>query len=133
MRETFAKTNGDPVATLAVFPRSDALGRERTVLQGLKRYGKDKPLEAIRCLHFNIRLFWINAYQSLVWNKMASERIKRLGYNAVEGDLYMDENTREIKLFRKNYQLISSKWSYHFRVPMFNTLNTLLENYTKIY
>jgi len=45
MRETFAKTNGDPVATLAVFPRSDAaLGRERTVLQGLKRYGKDKPL-----------------------------------------------------------------------------------------
>lgn len=60
MRETFAKTNGDPVATLAVFPRSDALGRERTVLQGLKRYGKDKPLEAIRCLHFNIRLLWIN-------------------------------------------------------------------------
>jgi tRNA pseudouridine13 synthase len=102
MRETFDKTDGDPVATLAVFPRTDALGRERTVLQGLKRYGRDKPLEAIRCLHFNVRMFWINAYQSLVWNAMASERIKLLGCTAVEGDLYKDENNGEVKVAKKD-------------------------------
>ncbi len=100
MRETYASTGGDPVATLQAFPRSDALNRERTVLQGLKRYGKSRPLEALKCLHFNIRLFWINAYQSIIWNQMASERIKRFGCNAVEGDLFMENG--EIKFVTKD-------------------------------
>ena len=99
MRDTFAKSNGDPIATLAVFPRNNALGRERTVLQGLKRYGK--PLEALRCLHFSIRLFWINAYQSLVWNTMASERIKRFGAKPALGDLYRDKDSGEVKVVTK--------------------------------
>jgi tRNA(Glu) U13 pseudouridine synthase TruD len=37
-------------------------------------------------------MFWINAYQSLIWNKMASVRILRLGASPAIGDLFMDSN-----------------------------------------
>jgi len=88
VRKTWIESR-DPHATLASFPKKgNAMARERIVLKGLKRYGKDKPLEALRCLPFNVRLFWVNAYQSYVWNKMATERI-RLGSRPVKGDLYI--------------------------------------------
>lgn len=76
----------------------NSMTRERTVLQGLKRYGKQNPLAALQCLHFNIRFFWINAYQSYVWNLVATKRIQRLGMKTVVGDLYYstsDEETRD--------------------------------------
>jgi len=91
-RKIWIDSHGDPIKTLASFPNGGngyAMARERIVLKGLKRYGKEKPLEALRCLQYNIRLFWINAYQSYVWNKMATERILRLGPNPVLGDLYI--------------------------------------------
>jgi tRNA pseudouridine13 synthase len=44
-------------------------------------------------------MFWINAYQSWIWNKMASERIKRLGPQPAVGDLYQEDGqTREVKV-----------------------------------
>jgi hypothetical protein len=55
-------SNGNVDLTLSAFPRGNGLARERTVLKGLKRYGKDKPLDALKCLNFNVRMFWINAY-----------------------------------------------------------------------
>jgi TruD family tRNA pseudouridine synthase len=92
MRDLYITSNGNVDLTLSAFPRGNGLARERTVLQGLKRYGKDKPLDALKCLNFNVRMFWINAYQSLIWNKMASERMLRLGAAPAIGDLFMDSN-----------------------------------------
>jgi len=90
VRDTWIESDGDVDLTLASFHKGgNAMARERIVLRGLKRYGEKKPLEAIRCLHYNVRLFWINAYQSYVWNKMATERILRFGSNPVQGDLYI--------------------------------------------
>ncbi len=63
MRKIYKDSGGDPKKTLAAFPRGSALGRERAVLQGLRRYGREKPLEAMRCLSYSVRTFWINAYQ----------------------------------------------------------------------
>ena len=66
-----------------------------------QRYGKDKSLEALRCLGYNMRIFWIHAYQSLIWNSAATERIKLYGAKAVKGDLYFEddcEGQNEVKV-----------------------------------
>jgi len=97
MRATYFET-GNVDKTLSAMPRSLYLGRERTLLQGLKRYGRDKPLEVLKCLNFSTRMFYINAYQALVWNKMASERMKRYGIKPVTGDLYMEDSSNEVKV-----------------------------------
>ena len=90
-RSTWKETDGDIDKSLLSLPKGRSLIRERAILQGLKRYGTDKPLLAIRCLTFNERIFWINAYQSYVWNLMATERILRLGPRPAKGDLFLNE------------------------------------------
>mmetsp|Transcript_10995 Transcript_10995/g.16623 ORF Transcript_10995/g.16623 Transcript_10995/m.16623 type:complete len:407 (+) Transcript_10995:1125-2345(+) len=94
VRQLWKESGGDPAICLSSFPK-DKMVRERTVMQGLKRYGK--PLEALRCLSYSVRMFWINAYQSYVWNKMATERLK-LGTTPLLGDLYVDSQNNEIKV-----------------------------------
>ena len=86
-RQVWRETK-DAAKTINILPKGDVMARERIVLQGLKRYGSDNPLAALKCLPFSIRSFWINAYQSFVWNAMASERLKRFGTKVVKGDLY---------------------------------------------
>ena len=61
--------------------------RERAVLGGLRRYGTDEPLLALRCVPHGMRMLWVNAYQSHVWNRMATERLERYGPVPVAGDL----------------------------------------------
>jgi tRNA pseudouridine13 synthase len=99
IRQIWKDTKGDPELTLGVFPRNrNIMYRERTVLQGLKRYGSSKPLDAIRTLSTSIRMFWITAYQSYVWNRMATERLRRFGTKVVIGDLYIDSRTEEVRV-----------------------------------
>jgi tRNA pseudouridine13 synthase len=101
LRDTWKESGGDVNETFKALPRGDSMPRERAVLKGLKRYGKDKPLDALRCLQNNMRMFWIHAYQSFVWNIAATERIKLYGTKVVKGDLYFDEDDyaqRQIKI-----------------------------------
>jgi len=90
IRSAWRDSNGDPSVTLKAFHKDDVLPRERAVLRGLNRY-PDNPLEALRFLSFHTRIFYINAYQSYVFNKAASERIKRFGNAVAKGDLYLDD------------------------------------------
>jgi len=90
VRQTWKESGGDPVATWKKLPRGDRMMRERQVLKGMKRYGKDDPPSVLKCLHHNERVFWINAYQSYVWNLMATERVRRYGTKVVEGDLILE-------------------------------------------
>ena len=53
------------------------------------RYGN--ALEALRCVTFSSRTFWIHSYQSYIWNKIATERIIRHGLRPVVGDLYLGD------------------------------------------
>jgi TruD family tRNA pseudouridine synthase len=89
VRQVWKESSGDPDKAWKVLPRNDIMPRERLLLHGLKRYGKDKPLEALRCVHHNERMFWISAYQSYIWNCMATARINLYGSKPVEGDLYL--------------------------------------------
>ena len=96
MRKTWKESGGNPEATLKVFPKGEAMAREQAILKGLKRFGKDKPLDAIQCVAANVRRLWINGYQSYVWNKMASARLMKYGSAcAVIGDLYMEEGAQQ--------------------------------------
>ena len=92
-----SETLGDPAATLKAFPRNESMPRERAVMKGLQRYGRAEPLAAIQCLPHNVRRFWLNAYQSGIWNAMASARLLRLGSNGpVIGDLFMENGAAGI-------------------------------------
>ena len=75
--------------TLKACPNGERMARQKTILKGLKRYGKNDPLAAIRCLPYNVRRFWINAYQSFVWNVAASARLMQLGKTPAIGDLFI--------------------------------------------
>mmetsp|Transcript_21847 Transcript_21847/g.32161 ORF Transcript_21847/g.32161 Transcript_21847/m.32161 type:complete len:298 (-) Transcript_21847:297-1190(-) len=106
VRKVWKESGGDPTATLKAMPspgRGGGVGaggammaRERAVLKGLKRYGKDNALMAIRCLQHGVRMFWINAYQSYVWNLAVTERIRRLGTEVAIGDLYVQNRKDDV-------------------------------------
>ena len=82
------KTSGNARATLNAFPKNrSVMVRERDIMKGLVRYSD--ALEAIRCVPHSIRMFWIHSYQSFVWNRMATERVKKWGLVPVVGDLYL--------------------------------------------
>eukprot|EP00536_Pseudo-nitzschia_multiseries_P012659 jgi/Psemu1/326921/estExt_fgenesh1_pg.C_4970009 len=89
VRSAWRDSKGDPSATLKAFRGDNILPRERAVLRGLNRY-PDNPLEALRFLSYNMRIFYVNAYQSYVFNKAASRRIQRFGDMVAKGDLYLD-------------------------------------------
>ncbi len=91
VRRAWKESNGNPSVTLKAFGKADIMPRERTILRGLNRY-PDNPLEAIRFLSYNMRMFYINAYQSYIFNKVTSRRVKLYGDKVVEGDLYLDKD-----------------------------------------
>eukprot|EP00532_Pseudo-nitzschia_australis_P004283 CAMPEP_0168193906 /NCGR_PEP_ID=MMETSP0139_2-20121125/18875_1 /TAXON_ID=44445 /ORGANISM="Pseudo-nitzschia australis, Strain 10249 10 AB" /LENGTH=763 /DNA_ID=CAMNT_0008117331 /DNA_START=99 /DNA_END=2387 /DNA_ORIENTATION=+ len=91
VRQAWKNSNGDPSITLKAFQKADIMPRERAVLRGLNRY-PDNPLEALRFLNYNMRIFYINAYQSYIFNQVASRRIKLFGDKVIKGDLYFDKD-----------------------------------------
>ncbi len=96
VRQLWKESGRDPAICLSSFPKDkNKMIRERTVLEGLKRYGK--PLEALQCLAYSVRTFWINSYQSYVWNTMATRRLK-LGNQPLLGDLYIDDSVEVDKV-----------------------------------
>lgn len=62
---------------------------EGILLQGLKRFGKTQLLQAITTIPRNMRKMYVHAYQSYVWNRVASRRITELGLEPVAGDIVL--------------------------------------------
>ena len=63
--------------------------REVVVLKALNQYGfnEDGCLKALFGLPYAVRLMYVHSYCSLVWNKIATYRVKALGFAVVEGDI----------------------------------------------
>ena len=104
VRQAWKDSNSNPSVTLKAFGKADIMPRERTILRGLNRY-PDNPLEAIRFLSYNMRIFYINAYQSYIFNKAASRRVKLYGNKVVKGDLYLekdDDHRDDVKVVQGN-------------------------------
>ena len=56
---------------------------------------REDYLGALQTISRNLRLMYVHAYQSLVWNLAVSERWKRFGSSVIEGDLVLVDDHPE--------------------------------------
>ncbi|EPY54124.1 pseudouridine synthase [Schizosaccharomyces cryophilus OY26] len=82
-------TTHDPEATLKILPRR--LIAETSILETWQRSGNQSDfLGAFQRIPRHLRSIYPHAYQSYVWNKVVSWRIKELGDKPVAGDLVLE-------------------------------------------
>ena len=80
------KTTGH--ANLYDMPRK--FSAETGIIRHLTKIGQNNDyLGALHDIPRNLRLMYVHAYQSVVWNVAASERWKRFGPTVIEGDLVL--------------------------------------------
>ena len=85
------KETGDTAAALKRMPRFCMA--ERGLLEALGKCGKNDLVNPLYGIPRTTRKMYVHAYQSYMWNKAASERIKRHGLTrAVAGDLIVDDS-----------------------------------------
>jgi len=85
------KETGDAAAALKRMPRY--CNAERGLLEALGRCGKNDLLNPLSGIPRTTRKMYVHAYQSYMWNKAASERVRRHGLSRpVAGDLIVDES-----------------------------------------
>lgn len=96
-RKIWAETK-NPIYAAKAMPRQCLA--ELAILNSLSNEEKDEETndytsssyhDAIIRIPRNLRTMYVHAYQSYVWNKVTSERIKLFGLNVVPGDLVIDD------------------------------------------
>eukprot|EP00271_Cylindrocystis_brebissonii_P012901 TRINITY_DN32409_c0_g1_i1.p1 TRINITY_DN32409_c0_g1~~TRINITY_DN32409_c0_g1_i1.p1 ORF type:complete len:1158 (+),score=223.73 TRINITY_DN32409_c0_g1_i1:246-3719(+) len=73
-RQIWAKTN-DPRAALAIMPRHCTA--ERALLEGIQKFGPSNLVQALGCIPRTLRMMYVHAYQSFLWNHAASHRVRQ--------------------------------------------------------
>ena len=71
--------------------------RESSILRSLKQHGYSEYgcCQALQSLPYNVRLMYVHSYSSLVWNRMASKRIKMYGVRPAVGDIVLLNGNHE--------------------------------------
>ncbi|EEY57875.1 pseudouridylate synthase, putative [Phytophthora infestans T30-4] len=89
--------SGDVEAALKLMPHGMSV--ERQLLQGLKRFGSDAFEQVVQSIPFSRRVMYMHAYQSYLFNRMASYRLRQYGAKIVAGDLIQSdiENDKAVK------------------------------------
>lgn len=68
---------------------------EKKLLAGLSKHDDKDLVNALESIPRYMRLMYIHAFQSYIWNKMTSKRIQEFGLKPVEGDLVFIDNRQE--------------------------------------
>lgn len=92
IREIWVKTGDAKLAYEKFFYSNKSI--ERSIFKWLSTHGNDFK-GAIDHLPRNMRLLYTHSYQSLVWNRVASRRLKDLDYRLVPGDLVFVDKSLE--------------------------------------
>ena len=87
-------------ATGKSHPAADEMPKKFSAEANIIRFlgnpqNKNNYLGALQMISRNLRLMYVHAYQSLVWNVAASERWKRFGDQVLEGDLVLVEEHKD--------------------------------------
>lgn len=94
-REVWANEH-DAAKALKLMPRRCLA--ESSLLTALVE--SDNALNALLRVPHNLKTMYVHAYQSFVWNAMASERIKLNRYEPINGDLVLGDNDNGVKRAR---------------------------------
>ncbi|KAH8257275.1 hypothetical protein KR038_006512 [Drosophila bunnanda] len=68
---------------------------EKKLLDGLARFGESDYSSALRQIPRNMLMLYPHAYQSLIFNRIASRRIKEFGLKLIPGDLVYVEQDQD--------------------------------------
>ncbi|KAM6303484.1 pseudouridylate synthase PUS7L [Podargus strigoides] len=88
--------------------------REKMLLRALNRYGINHEgcIKGWLSIPHSMRIFYVHAYCSKIWNEAASYRLKIYGSKVVEGDLvFSEENDESISLNDKVHVVTASEES----------------------
>ncbi|XP_015710267.1 pseudouridylate synthase 7 homolog-like protein isoform X3 [Coturnix japonica] len=95
--------------------------RERMLLRALHRYGVNQEgcTKGWLSIPHSMRIFYVHAYCSQIWNEATSYRLKTYGSRVVEGDLvFSEENDESLSLSDKVHTVTAleesaNKYSIH--------------------
>ncbi|XP_063998282.1 pseudouridylate synthase PUS7L [Pogoniulus pusillus] len=87
--------------------------REKMLLRALNRYGVNHEgcTKGWLSIPHSMRIFYVHAYCSKIWNEAASYRLKVYGSKVVEGDLVLEESAEDISLTDKVHVVTASEES----------------------
>ncbi|KAG5865263.1 hypothetical protein JTB14_025007 [Gonioctena quinquepunctata] len=95
-KKIYAET-GDAVKAYREAEKSSSSSVELKLLEGLNKNNDNDYVNALENIPRTMGLLYLHSFQSLIWNKMVSKRLKLFGMKPVEGDLVLTEENKEGK------------------------------------